>query len=66
MQPLLSEISFVMVTDLLPKKSYKNTTRIGFPIQKKNFPIFVQFPWLNELLEQKEHHWKQVRFKIFK
>ena len=61
MRPLLSDISFVMAADLLPLKSYKNTTRIGFPMRKKifahsiNLSIFVRFPWLNEFLEQKEH-----------
>ena len=40
MRPLLSEISFVMVTDLLPKKSYKNATWTGFPM-RKNICSFI-------------------------
>ena len=50
MQSLLSEISFVIVTDLLPKKSYKNTTQIGFPIWKKYLPIQLIFPFLFDFL----------------
>ena len=50
MQWLLSEISFVMVTDLLPKKTYKNTTWIGFPIRKKYLPIQSIFPFLFNFL----------------
>ena len=40
MRRLLSQISFVMVTNLLPKKSYKNATWIGFPM-RKNICSFI-------------------------
>ena len=66
MRPLLSEISFVIVTDLLPKKAIKTPHTNWISHVKKIFEhtihlsIFVRFPWLNEFLEQKEHHWEQV------
>ena len=71
MRPLFSEILFVIVTDLLPKISYKNTTQIRFPMQKIfahsiHLSIFVHFPWLNEFLSKKNKTGKNCRFKIFK
>ena len=56
MRPLLSEISFVMVTDLLPKRAIK-TPHEWISHAKKIFALsihlssFVLFPRLNEFLE---------------
>ena len=70
MRPLFSEILLVMVTDLLPKISFKNTTQIRFPMQKIfahsiHLSIFVHFPWLNEFLSKKNKtgkNWKYLKY----
>ena len=66
MRPLLSEMPFVIVTDLLPKKAIKTPRELHGENEQKifahsiHFSIFVQFPWFNEFLKSKEHHLEQV------
>ena len=50
MRPLLSDISSVIVTDLLPKKAIKTPHELHFPCQKKYLPIQLIFPFLFDLL----------------
>ena len=43
MQPLLSEISFVTITDLLPKKAIKTPHELDFPCEKNIYPFNSSF-----------------------
>ena len=43
MQPLLSEISFVIVADLLPKKPIKTPHKSDFPCKKSICPFNLSF-----------------------
>ena len=65
MQSLLSEISFIVVTDLLPKKAIKTPHELDFPCEKNICPFNSSFHFCSISLVEwvslaKEHHSEQV------
>ena len=52
MRPLLSEISFVIVTDLMPKKALKTPHELDFPREKNICPFNSSFHFCSISLDE--------------